>query len=254
MFYVLQINNRKNTVINKLFGIFRKDKYTVQTVPVYKGAPFMIMTVTAGKHCVDWNELSQILGKCARRLVVSNGIELPENSNMGCFKSDILRNKILQNTFLNIMENNVKKSFVTISVLDTKGECTDFVKKISKYAETLTVTTKSQKNYLKLFDNIMDENGMCPVISKDFDDAKIKINCDKNVMTIDNEGNYVNIINGVDFKVPEIYEKLQPDYVNKYDFYSALYELCGVFSLSDCIFNTVLVNNEKKSVTDIHFT
>ena len=64
----------------------------------------------------------------------------------------------------------------------------------------------------------------------------------------------INISAGVDFSVPEIYEKLLPVGINKYDFYSALYELCGVFSLGESVFDTIMVNNEKKLVQDIHFS
>ena len=64
----------------------------------------------------------------------------------------------------------------------------------------------------------------------------------------------INISSGDDFTVPEIYEKLLQDGANKYEFYSAVYELCGVFSLGESIFDTIIVDNEKKRVKDIHFS
>ncbi len=82
----------------------------------------------------------------------------------------------------------------------------------------------------------------------------IIINLDDNTMTIHTEKGRGIIENGDDFTVPEIYNYLKPNEINKYDFYSALYELCGVFLLADCVFETISINNEKKSVVDIHFS
>ena len=82
----------------------------------------------------------------------------------------------------------------------------------------------------------------------------MKINTDKNVMTVICKNQNLNIFDGLDFHVPEMYEKLLPDGVEKYSFYSALYELCGVFSLEECFFDAITVNKEKKYLSDIHFS
>ena len=87
----------------------------------------------------------------------------------------------------------------------------------------------------------------------DFDNAKIKIDMGRNVMSIDTNNQFLNITNGENIIVDDIYKKLLPKNANEKDFYSALYELCGVFSLGECIFENVTVNNEKKLVKDIHF-
>ena len=67
-------------------------------------------------------------------------------------------------------------------------------------------------------------------------------------LDFENDNININISSGVDFSVPAIYENLLPEGICKYDFYSALYELCGVFSLGESVFDTIMVNNEKKRV------
>lgn len=57
-----------------------------------------------------------------------------------------------------------------------------------------------------------------------------------------------------DFNYPKMYYSLKPDSIEKYKFAAALYELCGVFSIGGCCFNSVLVNGEKKSISDIYFS
>lgn len=50
------------------------------------------------------------------------------------------------------------------------------------------------------------------------------------------------------FDFPKQYCSLKPQEIEKYKFAAALYELCGVFSLGECRFNSVIVNGEKKSI------
>lgn len=51
-----------------------------------------------------------------------------------------------------------------------------------------------------------------------------------------------------DFNFPEMYCLLKPEQIEKYKFAAALYELCGVFSIGECRFNSITVNGEKKSI------
>lgn len=51
-----------------------------------------------------------------------------------------------------------------------------------------------------------------------------------------------------DFNLPEMYCSLKPKGIEKYKFAAALYELCGVFSIGECRFNSITVNGEKKSI------
>ncbi len=254
MFYVLKIQKRSNTVFEELFGGFIKDRYDVRSVPVYKGAPFMTMTVTVGKRGVNWNDVSRILGKCALRLIVNECVTLPQNNNFGHFKSCALYDKMMKNTILQILDNSFKKKTISISVADEKGKYTDFVKKLSQYADALTIATQNEKKYLELCEEITDECGLCPVLTEESKNSRIKINCDKNQMTIRCENRCYVLNCGSEFTVPEIYRKLLPNGVNKYDFYSALYELCGIFTLDELCFENIMVNNEKKSVSTLSFT
>ncbi len=254
MFCVLKVQKRRNTLFEKVFGSFIKDEYDVQTIPVFKGAPFYLMNITLGKRGMCWEDVITAVGKCSSRLVTNCEIALPQNVNVGLFKSEVLYDKMMKNTFIQILENNDTKNHpVSVSISDEKAEYTEFTKRLSLYASTLTIATQNKEKYFSVCEEITENIGLCPVLKTDFDNAKVKINTCKNIMTIDYDGQFLNIDNGENFTVPQIYENLLPDGVNKYDFYSALYELCGVFSLGNCIFENIYVNNEKKPVADVHF-
>lgn len=57
-----------------------------------------------------------------------------------------------------------------------------------------------------------------------------------------------------DFSLSEQYNELKPQEIEKYKFAAALYELCGVFSIGECLFNSVTVNGEKKNTESIYFS
>ncbi len=254
MFCVLNVKRRDNTFFEKIFGCLMKDRYDVQTIPVYKGAPFYIMDVSVGKRGIRWENVISQVGRCAGRMVATECIDLPQGMNLGFFESNVLYDKMMKNTFLRILGNNLKNNTVSVSVSDDNGKYTDFTKKLTKYASTLAISTLQKEKYYDVCEEITENSGLCPVLTDSDNNATVRINANKNVMTIICENNNLNIFDGSDFRVPEMYEKLLPERVAKYDFYSALYELCGVFSLEDCFFDIITVNKEKKCVSDIHFS
>ena len=102
MFCVLKINRRNQTIFEKLFGSFIKDEYNLSAIPVFKGAPFYLLDVCIGKKGIDWEKVLSFVGKCASRLVVNSEIEIPENMNIGVYKSkklyDKMRGKSIEHT------------------------------------------------------------------------------------------------------------------------------------------------------------
>ena len=253
MFCVLSVRERNRTIFERIFGKLLTDDYSVKTIPVYKGAPFFSLDITTSKKEINWEDVIFAVGKCASRLVLNGDVRLPENLNINIFRSKALYNKMLNNTFLQILENNNDRMY-QISLMDENAENTDFSRRLSEYASSLCICTKDKEKYIPVCDEITEVTGMCPVLKSHFADSEIKINTDKGTMTIFNNNENINISSGVDFTVPSAYENLLPGGVDKYDFYSALYELCGVFSLGEGIFNIITVNNEKKSVQDILFS
>lgn len=255
MFCVLKINRRNQTIFEKLFGAFMKDEYNLSAIPVFKGAPFYLLDAYVGKRGVDWERVLLYVGKCASRLIVNCDVEIPDNMNIGIYKSEKLYDKIMKNTFLEIIKNNTDKTkLLNISILDKQGKYTDFTEKLSSYSSSITVATDNKEKYSDVCSRIKENTGMCPVLISDFADKEVKINTDTNIMTIRTRSEFINISSGKDFSVPSIYEKILPDGIPSYNFYSALYELCGVFSLGECVFDNLTVNNQKKRREDIHFS
>lgn len=249
MFCVLNIEKRPDTIRERLFGRFIKDEYEAKMIPVFKAAPFYIIDVKIGKRGVDWDRIVYCAGKCARRLVLTNHTELPPRNDMSEFKSNMLYREIMCNTFAEILKKFDDKK--TVSVIDNKGENANLLYKIAPFSSALTVVTNAKEKYTEICDNIQQNCGLCTVIQTSLAEAQVKIDTERCVMTVIGEKSCTNISDGGDFTVPEIYQKLLPDNADKYTFYAALYELCGVFSLGECVFDTITVNNKKINLTDL---
>lgn len=255
MFTVLNISKRKNNVFEKVFGCFIKDEYDVKTVGIYKGAPFYQLNVRVGNRGVDCQKILDCVGKCSRRMITNDFDLLPETDDFGLFKSNKLYNKMMQNTFLEILgANDINKCPLPICLVDEKATNTGFAERLCDYCSTLAIMTTKKDKYKVVCEEITENTGLCPIFKNESNGEGIIIDLDNNVMEISYENEKMTINNGEDFTVPEIYNYLKPESINKYDFYSALYELCGVFSLAEGIFETINMNNEKKSVTDVHFS
>ncbi|MCH5191439.1 MAG: hypothetical protein J1F23_04675 [Oscillospiraceae bacterium] len=254
MFCILNINKRDNTLFERLFGRWIGDTYSLETVPVFKGAPYYILNVTVGKRGVDWDRIVGTAGKCAKRLLITNSVEFPERSDVGMFKSRVLYGKMMKNTFLRILDNNIShKNLKSICLIDKKGAYADFALSLAEYALKLTVITDEKEIYKNTCTEIMERYGLCPSVQSSPCYAEIKIDADRDIMTVKTEKRFINISNGEDFSVPDIYAELLPEELNKYDFYSALYELCGVFRISETSFDTVDANGEKKRADTVQF-
>lgn len=253
MFCVLRIVKRENKLFERLFGSFIKDDYSLDSVPVFKGAPFFVVTVAVGRNGVDWEKVAAISGKCSAKLLCAEAI--PETDCIGRFESSLLKNRIAENTFIKLLEqNNLKNHPADIAVTDSKALNTAFTEKIAPFAASLTVVTDNKERYGKTAERLLQETGTSAALLSSVNGEKIIIDSDNYIMTVQTDNGKMKIQNGCDFTVPESYRALLPEGIDKYDFYSALYELCGVFSLGECIFSSIEVNNEKKNTDSIHFS
>ena len=254
MFCALRIYEKNKTIADKLFGFMLKNEYKVTTVPVYKAAPFFLLDVTVHKKYPDAENIISRVGKCALRLVTSSRDRLQGTDGIGFFDSNLLYDKVIKNTFIKILENNFAMLPTDLCVIDTEGKNKDFVISVCKFAATLSVVTENKTDYLSVCDEITELTGICPVLKNKVENENIDLYTDENKITVINQDDRTDILKGDKIIMPDIYAKIIPEGVPELEFYSALYELCGVFALGDCVFEYITVNNEKKRVADVHFT
>lgn len=253
MFCLLKISERRDNLKEKIFGKFIRDTYELKTIPVFKGAPFYKLEVTMGKRGIDWQQVTYFIGKCANRLLLDETINIDGVKDIGRYKNKILYEKMMKNTFIEILKQQ-NKIYDSLCVIDKRGVAIDFFLNLVPYFEKITITTDQKGKYEKICDYILENTGLCVLLQSEIQDATVKIDAERNIMTINTKNGLYNISDGENFRVPEIYENLYDNSVDKLLFYSALYEFCGVFELAELSFETILINGEKKGINELIFT
>lgn len=253
MFCVVNISERKGTIKEKLFWRFIKDEYELKTIPVFKGAPFYRLDITVGKRGVDWEYVSYCTGKCAERLIVSETVNIPDNFRLGKYNKKTLYGKMMQNTFVYVLKQQ-KTIGEKLCFVDKSGDFKKYLHTYVPYFHKITVVTENKEAYFDVCDSILKETGLCVTVQSENENAQVVVNCNENTMQVKTEKSTYILCNGDDFDAPEIYKKLYDGVIDKQVFYSALYEFCGVFELSDLIFTSIEANTQKKETNTIIFT
>lgn len=253
MFCLLKINERRDSLKEKLFGKFIRDTYELKTIPVFKGAPFYKLEIVTGKRGVDWSQIVYFVGKCSNRLLLDEKINIDNVLNVGRYDKKCLYEKLMKNTFVKIIKQQ-NEMFDSLCIIDKAGQSTDLLLKMVPYFQKITVATDNRDKYEKVCDYILENTGLCVLVQSECENETVKIDAFRNIMTINTKNYIYNLSDGDDFNVPEIYEKLYDNSVDKLLFYSALYEFCGVFQLADLCFETIAVNDEKKGINELIFT
>lgn len=253
MFCLLKISERRYNLKEKIFGKLIRDTYELKTIPVFKGAPFYKLEVTIGKRGIDWQQVTYFVGKCANRLLLDESVNIEDIADVGRYKNKALYDKMMKNTFTEIIKQQ-NKTFDSLCIIDKKGTSTKFLLNLVPYFERIIITTDQKGKYEKICDYILENTGLSVLLQSEIQDATVKIHAERNIMTINTKNGLYNISDGEDFKVPEIYENLYDNSVDKLLFYSALYEFCGVFELAELCFETIVINGEKKGINELIFT
>lgn len=254
MFCVLYIQKRENTLRERIFGRFIKDEYNLRTVNVFKGAPFYVLTARVGVKGADWDEIIGTAGKCAYRLL-DNGIAVPDDKGISFFKSSMLYKIMMKNTLIRIIEKNYSlNNSPNICIIDRGGKNSDAAVRLAYSAKKMTVVTDDKDSYDDACSKILRETGLSVSLCSNYDNADIILDTDYGNMKVKTAWGVCFVSGGEDFTAEKVYYELMPQGVLKYDFFSALYELCGIFSIKDYFFDTVHVNGKKKNTDTLYFT
>lgn len=254
MFGILKIEDRKKGFINSLRYALNKPEPMLQKITVKNGAPFFVLTVTKNKSGgVDYQEIYKILGRCAKRIVVSRDTDIDETDSIGLFRPEILPHLMLFNSGIKLAGNYVKAQSgnkLTAVVIDKNGVLNERIIPLVKLFNNIKIVTAKPQNYESVSEKILDEWGLPLLITDNEASASV---CDfilspfksENAVLSDciavknQESGSLTRFTGEGVTLPAEYSELIPENVDPLIFSSALFELCGVTSLSTLCFDTM---------------
>ena len=238
-----------------IFKSLTKDKYELKTVPVYRGAPFYLLKITLYRgQEPGGEEIVRLVGKCSKKLL-AGGIPLPQIKEIGFFNGDLLYRRLIENTFLEILKRNFnRREPYDLAIVDTDGRCTSFSLSCAPFCKSMTVITKRKEEYYLTVEEIKNRTGLCPSVQESAAFKSVTADLSGCELTVRGRGEPIIFKNGIGFEPAEVYSQLVPEGIDRFNFYSALYELCGVFELGNGIFTEIEANGKKMTVTDIGFS
>ena len=236
MFAILQISDN-NT-------IFRQPKIQSQRFDLPSGDAFF--TVTAEKHLgkVPWKKLEKCLGILRKGILLPDGATLPTGINITCFSPDILPRLLLMNSATHYITNH-KESFIrkSLTIFDEKGIYQSYIEKLLPCFSSIRIVTDSPKKYTRLSEALLETYGFSLLLSKDEAGQSdvvishaIKVPLYFEGIVFTNENRYLmnsEIFSGSEINLPEAYESLRPEGIDRVPFASALYESCKENSLAE---------------------
>ncbi len=247
MFTVVELNEENRKGFHSLSRFFRKPKVEINTLELKNGKSFYLCKAETRKGRIPWKEIELV--SPAKNFLVPGCIDgkLP----LKVWVPQKLPQIMLFNSSVEYIKQKALPPAKThITVIDKEGCCVDFFKEVIKLASHITVVTTDER-YRNLSDELLNAYGVSLIIRKEFYEDKAE-NCflfDYNAerVPLSYKGtvfskNKKHLLNGKsltpgDFDLPEEYEKLRSEKINKLHFASALYELCDVKELQSLKFN-----------------
>jgi len=248
LFTVIQIRENRKSGWKKITERFRKPEVNFRKTEITDGKYFYVCEAELHRGKIPFKEIKRI--SPANCFIMPFNTEGEEGVNE--YVPQLLPRIMLFNSAVKYIEKmNVSPSKTQITVVDLKGIHLQKLRELVKLASSVTVITDEEKKYTELSDSLFDSYGISLIIRKE-----IHSDTQPNSFLFDYDGNNIPLsyngtvfseskkylLNGKTltpggFDLPEEYDRLLPDNINKLHFASALYELCDVQELRNLQFN-----------------
>ncbi len=266
VFAVLQILEKEKDVFSIVREKFNPTKPVISSVAVRSGAPFFVVTVKKTKYGVPWQTVKTVCGRLSQRLLLPEGLTLPDGYGMDSFEPAVLPAKLILNCAAEAFSRcETEASRLSICIVDRKGVLPHIIDSLIMHAATIKIVTDKLSVYSMAAADIMERYGATLIID---DSIGLAQNCTA-VITTDisqlsgsekglifapqcrHRADFKNVVTGEGIAMPEEYLRLIPEGVNPLLFASALHELCGVAVLEKAAFQKYLLNSAPASIFDI---
>ena len=264
MFAALELLPREPGIKNRIRNRWQPKKAELRQRRAPAGAPFFVLSVPWRKQGIDWAEIRVCAGGLSQKLLLPEGILLPENSGCAALVCTKYRQKLLFNTGLTfIRQCALPPRQTNITVLDSGARLIAEIRQLMPLAATVRVVSERPERYRTLQESLMDEFGAsllvttapnaaqgstflfaldddCPVFVGDtviFNNAKTAY------------GTFS--VSGSGCALPEAYAAVLPPGISPEAFAEALYEYCSAAPLGALRYETVRLCGAALPLPDI---
>lgn len=151
----------------KGFNWFKRDSTQLEVIKYNKIQIVHIIYNKYGKK-VKWDKVRQLAGNESQRLLCNESIVFPENSGLKRYTSNLLKERIAENTALEVLKRcSSQCENIEVGVYDPKGRKSALIRELLKYVDRITVVTEAIGDYYKIYKEIISETGAVILIKDD---------------------------------------------------------------------------------------
>ena len=236
MFAVLQLSEPKNKL--------KRGRITSQRIALPSGGAFFVVSVEKSFGKIPWKKLEKSLGILRKDVLLPKGTLIPEGVNITAFSAQLFPRILLMNSAAEYIAKN-KSDFIpgSLCIFDEMGIYLTYIERLMNCFSLIKIVTDKRAEYEGLSQQLLENYGLSLVISNKASacgDAVISHECRVpvwfNGTLFTNEKKHLmntRAFSGSEICLPEFYEGLRPDNINKLLFASALYEKCGEKALAN---------------------
>ena len=240
MFAILQISET-NTIL-------RKPKINSLRYNLPSGDAFFIITTDKHMGKIPWKKLEKCLGILRNCILLPDSITIPDDAEITAFSPEILPKLLLINSATDCIRKH-KQNYINkhLTVFDENALYINHIERLIPCFKNITVITDKTDSYNNLSAELLTDYGFSLVVSdkENFDcDVVISHECNPpvyfNGTVFTNKKKHLmnaEAFSGSEIKLPEIYENMRPENIDRILFASALYEKCGEKSIGELFYS-----------------
>ena len=230
MFAVVRFTQKERS----LKGVFAKLKVKSESVELPSGGYFFIITAEKRKNRIPLDKIISVAGNLRYSLVFPSDFDFTGKEDL-IYKPQGLEEKLLFHfAEKNIRLMKLKPSECSVCINDSSGAYVKDIKRLLPFAAKIYVVCSDKGLYENEVKRIFYEYGCSVILWEAFE--PVLRNCDVIISYKSDEvplfyGKHIfteNVFSSVSIKLPEEYEALCPEGIDKGIFASALYEKCNV--------------------------
>ena len=157
---------------SKKHRIFKFDRIQLEVIQYNDIHICHIVYYKYGKN-VKWHKIRQLSGNESQYLLYNNKIEFPENSGLKRYTSNLLKERIAENSATEVLKRvSQADKHLSVGIYDKNAVKTELAEILIQYTNRLTVVTDDTESYYHVCQQIMHNTGAVIRISKDLSALK----------------------------------------------------------------------------------
>lgn len=255
MFAVLEIDEGETSLKGKILDYVRLPNITCEQVESPNAFSFYKIKAKKYRGKIPWREIAEAAGSMKSKMLIPSDISVDLLSGIKEYEPTVFPLRILMNSALKSLRlMRLDPTRVYVTVVDENAFLTQKVYELAFFASTIHVITKCVFEYECLAEKMMEDFGVSLIISVRMEDSVLSstvIISDRSAtiplvfggLLFTNEKRRLmnsTVLIGEGLTLPEKYNSLLSDGIDKLSFASALFELCAADELSDICYDKII--------------